>query len=161
MPETRESIYWDACLFLAYVNNEEDRVSLLEDLLDSDTNEIYTSAISHVEVAFAASEKEQKALDLKIEERIGSLWSDTNAVESIEYHEEIGQLAKGLMREAITSGWSLKPLDAIHLATAQWLLNEGIEIQEFHTYDLQRLKKYESLVGFRIVEPHTLQSKMF
>ena len=77
----------------------------------------------------------------------------------VEYHAEIGNRARTLMRNAITRGWSLKPLDAIHLATAQWLVDNGVQVDEFHAYD-RSLDKYGSIVGFTICEPNTPQPKM-
>jgi hypothetical protein len=63
--------------------------------------------------------------------------------------------ARDLMREAIAASrgvWSLKPLDAVHLATAQWL-DASHPISGFHTYDTS-LKKYANLLGgIPIVEP--------
>ena len=162
MPDTPTILYWDSCAFLSYVNEYPDRISTLESLLESSasgTIELYTSTISHVEVAFGASEQQRRRLDPKVEQQINSLWSDPKAVVSVEYHGRIGQIARDLMRHAVTRGWSLKPLDAIHLATAQWLCSVGIEIDEFHTYDT-RLLKYAPLVDFSIRQPHTLQPRM-
>ena len=138
MPDTPTILYWDSSAFLSYVNEIPDRIPTLEALLESSANgiiELYTSTISHVEVAFGASEQQQRRLDPEIEQQIDSLWSDPKVVVSVEYHGRIGQIARDLMRLAVTRGWSLKPLDAIHLATAQWLSGLGIEIDEFHTYD--------------------------
>lgn len=72
-----------------------------------------------------------------------------------EFHEVIGRDARTLMRRAIASGNSLKPLDAIHLATAARL-----KVVEFHTYD-QRLFKYTGIVGFSITEPAVVQPRLF
>lgn len=59
------------------------------------------------------------------------------------------------MRSVIPRGFSLKPPDAIHLATAKvW------EVDEFHTYDA-KLFKFEAMMGFRIVYPHTDQLPLF
>ena len=91
-----------------------------------------------------------------MEQQISSLWSDPDVVVSAEYHAGIGQIARDLMRHAVTGGWSLKPLDAIHLAMAQWLSSMEIEIGEFHTYDT-RLFRYALIVDFNICEPRTLQ----
>ena len=63
------------------------------------------------------------------------------------------------MRDAITKGWSLKPLDAIHLATAQWLSSVGVTVDEVHTYD-NSLVKYGPIVGFSIMEPYAPQPRM-
>ena len=162
MPDTPTILYWDSCAFLSYVNEYPDRISTLESLLESSANgtiELYTSTISHVEVAFGATEQQRRRLDPKVEQQISSLWSDPDVVVSAEYHAGIGQIARDLMRHAVTGGWSLKPLDAIHLATAQWLCSVGIEIDEYNSYDT-RLLKYAPLVDFSIRQPHTLQPKM-
>lgn len=51
------------------------------------------------------------------------------------------------MREAIQKGWSLKPPDAIHLATAK-----RCGVDEFHTYE-SALEKYSEIIGCRIGKP--------
>ena len=156
-------IYWDACNFLSYINEHPDRMPTLDDLLASSANgsvTIYTSAISQVEVAFAASEQKRGALDPQEEQKIDALWEDPDVVEIIEYHPEIGRRARVLIREGIAKGWVLKPMDAIHLATAQWLVSAGFEVDEFHTYD-GRLERFADLVGFRICEPYTPNPRMF
>ena len=161
MPDRPEILYWDSCAFLSYVNEHLERTPTLDALLERSSRgevELYTSEISRVEVAFAASEQKRRKLSPEMEERIDSLWADSNAVVSVEYHGAIGQVARGLMREAITKGWSLKPLDAIHLATAQWLSSVGIKVDEFQTYD--NLSRYASIVDFEICEPHTPQPRM-
>lgn len=160
MPDT--FIYWDANPFLSYINEHPDRMPTLDILLDGSAdgnNTICTSAISQVEVAFAASEQQQRALDPQEEQKIDSLWSDPEAVALVEYHGGIGRQARTLMRDAIARGWSLKPLDAVHLATAMWLAQVGFQVDEFHTYD-GALEKYAVIVGFTICEPHTAQPRM-
>ena len=158
MPDTRKIMYWDSCVSLSYVNEMRDRMPVLDVLLESSRSggavKFYTSTLTHVEVSFAASEQRKRVLDPQAEQRINDLWSDPEVVMSVEYHEGIGQVAKGLIRDAIARGWSLKPLDAIHLATAQWLGSVGLKVEEFHTYD-DRLWKYGPIVGFGIREPYT------
>ena len=160
MPDT--FIYWDANPFLSYINEYPDRMPALDALLDSSANgsvTIYTSALSQVEVAFAASEQKRRALDPQEEQKIDALWSDPGAVALVEYHDGIGRQARALMRDAVTHGWSLKPLDAVHLATAMWLAQAGFQVDEFHTYD-GALEKYATIVGFTICEPRTAQPRM-
>ena len=164
MPETPKHIYWDSNAFLSYVNELPDRMPVLDVLLEASRRvggevKIHTSTLSHVEVAFGASEQMRQVLDPQIEQMLDALWADAEVVVSVEFHAGIGQIAKNLMRQAITRGWSLKPLDAIHLSTAQWLLNSGLTLDEFHTYD-SGLIKYESLIDFRICEPYTEQPRM-
>ena len=148
-------------MFLSYVNEIPDRIPILEALLASSASDngvikIYTSALSRVEVAFAASEQKQQALDSQVAQLLDNLWADPGAVVSIEYHDGIGRRARQLMRDSITKGWSLKPMDAIHLATAQWLCDVGMTVDEFHTYET-RLPKYAAIVDFKILEPYTAQ----
>ncbi len=121
---------------------------------------LYTSDISRVEVAFAAYEKEQRDLDTEIERRIDSLWDNSNVFTMVELHSEIAKNARAMMRSDISRGRSLKPLDAIHLTTAQWLSRMGLEIKEFHTYDA-RLLRYDSIFGFRVTEPATINPTLF
>ena len=161
MPDNPKVLYWDSCVFLSYVNEYTERMPALEALLERSARgevDLYTSEISRVEVAFGASEQKRRRLDPGIEQRIDSMWADSNVVVPVEYHGAIGQAGRDLMRESITRGWSLKPLDAIHLATAQWLSDVGIEVDEFHTYD--NLSRYASIVDFSICEPYTPQPRM-
>ena len=164
MPDKPRLLYWDSCVFLSYVNEIPNRITVLEPLLADSANRngsvrIYTSAISQVETSFAATEQHQRSLDAETERRIDSLWADTNAVVSVEYHDSIGRDARQLMRDGIPQGWSLKPLDAIHLATAKWLVSVGIPIAEFHTYDTQ-LFRYSTAIGLPILEPYTPQPQL-
>ena len=164
MPDSTGAIYWDANCWLSYINAVADRLPVLDALLDasggeSDDVQLYTSALSKVEVAFSASEQQQQVLDTKTEGLIENLWHDPDAVVTVEFHDGIADIAKGLMRVAITRGWNLKPLDAIHLATAKWLSDLGLGVEEFHTYDGQ-LFRWSSIVGFKILEPYTSQPKL-
>ena len=162
MPDNRKSVYWDSCAFLSYVNAIPDRISALEALLDqSDKGEItiYTSTLSHAEVAFANSEKQSETLSPEIEIQISSLWADANLVTSVELHPAIALIGRDLMRDGLTRGWRLKPLDAIHLATAQWLSEVGFNVDEFHTYDTG-IFKYAVAVNFDIVKPYVQQPNL-
>jgi len=159
MPSQRQRIYWDADVWLSYISGEAERLPTLDALLADSSSEkgnieIYTSVISEVEVAFAKSEQEKKALDPNTERLIDELWADRDALKLVEYHEGIGKEARSIIRLGIERGWSLKPLDAIHIATAK-----RSQIIEFHTYD-KRLLKYSNDVGFPIVEPHIIQPRM-
>ena len=149
----RRRIYWDADVWLSYIEGIPDRLPTLDILLaDSASNvgdiTLVTSTVSQTEVAFAQIERQTQNPDSGIEARIDSLWTDTRAITLIEYHSVIASSARGLIRMGLHNGWSLKPLDAIHLATAQWF-----GVSEFHTYD-SRLEKYSDHVGFPVVRPY-------
>ena len=162
MPSAAKAIYWDSNCFLSYVDAAPDRIDALETLLASSAGGetwLYTSAISQVEVAFGASERKRQALDPNVERQINSLWADPEVVAVVDYHSFIGEIAKGMIRDAVARGWSLKPVDAIQLATAQWLRSEGVAINEFHTYD-RNLFRFADICGFRILEPYIEQPNL-
>ena len=162
MPGNRKSVYWDSCAFLSYVNEIPARMPALEALLEQSAAgeiTIYTSTLSQVEVAYAESERVARALSPEVESQISNLWADANLVTSVELHPAIALIARRLMRDALAIGQSLKPPDATHLATAQWLSAVGRNVDEFHTYD-KGFSKYADVVSFDIVEPYVQQPRL-
>ena len=155
----QRSVYWDANVFLHYVNSTAAYLPVLEALLRSSASgevAIYTSALSKVEVSFGEVEKTQRRHIPEIAERIDALWSDPDAIRLVDFHEVISQEATRLMRASLPQGGGLRPYDAIHLATAQWLIDAGGRVDEFHTYD-QRLMRHSGSVGFTLCAPNTAQ----
>lgn len=152
-------LYWDSDVFLSYVNAVSGRIRTLEDLLqeiqENDDDIIVTSAIAKVEVAFAIYEKTQALLDPQVEADLDALWQDASVVELVEFNDDIATMARSLIRESISRQWQLKPPDAIHLASAQWLGG----VQEFHTYDIG-LHKYKELIGCDVCEPYVAQPRL-
>ena len=63
--------------------------------------------------------------------------------------------ARTLIRGAVASGLSLKPGDAIHLASAR-----SLALAEFHTYS-KDLVKFATVTGYPIMEPYGAQEAMF
>jgi hypothetical protein len=64
MPDELSRIYWDACVPMSYINATPGRVHIIDELLKqarAGDFVIITSVLSRVEVAFAASEKEEVA----------------------------------------------------------------------------------------------------
>ena len=149
-------VYWDSCIFLAWINNEPSRASIIQGMWDDITKnkdgKIVTSAISIVEVSHVKQEKLSKSLNPRINKQIDDMWNDPYIV-IVEANTPIMNMAKGLMREVIPKGWSLKGYDAVHLATAKFVEQNGIIIQEFDTYD-DKLFKYSSIINITVQEPH-------
>ena len=156
MAEQPKLIYWDADVFLSYINGVTDRLSHLDPLLEQSGKDIQiiTSTISVVEVAFGKMEQDKRALDEEVEYKINTLWATKSPVKLIEFFPNIAERAKGLMRHSMTQGWSLKPMDAIHLGTAH---NQGCA--EFHTYD-EALSKFSIHLEMSIMKPASGHSKL-
>jgi hypothetical protein len=137
MANAQQLMYWDSCVFLAYMNNEQDHVPTIDAFLEgvaksNGKKKIVTSILAKVEVAVAVTEKNTNRLSDDVEEKIDALWADSSVLELIELHDGIATEARTLIRRAVSRGWSLKPADAIHLATAI-----QVGVFEFHTYDLK------------------------
>ena len=152
MPDEPRLVYWDSCVFLHYIDGTPERLPILDALLDeaSTTNDldIVTSTLSIGEVAFAQVERTGRTLDPAIEARIDALSADRTAIQLVEMDQVIARAARTLLRAAVAQARSLKPLDAIHLATAQQM-----QVAEFHTTD-DRLKNWSDL-GFAVHDPWT------
>lgn len=154
--DTPKPIYWDSNCFLAYVNAEANRVDVLAALLASSARgdiELYASAVSQAEVAFSDSERRRRMLDPETERRIDDMLRNPRIATLVDFNDSIGRTARSMTRAAVARGWSLKPMDAIHLATARWLRGANVGVDEFHTYD-DRLFRYADICGFRILEPY-------
>jgi len=156
MPDQRKRIYWDAPVWLAYINGDQDRLPIIDGVMadsasDKGECKLYTSVLSEIKVAFGELEQNNHILDPDIEDKINQLWSDSSLLVMLDFHELIGREARGLMRQALVNGWSLKPMDALHLSTARY---HGLD--EFHTYD-DHLQKYAQLIGMPVVKPYAGQ----
>jgi predicted nucleic acid-binding protein len=157
MPEPARRVYWDACVFLSYINNYAGRAATIGALLDEAARgdiELVTSVLTVVEVSFGAVEQQRQRLSPDIEARINQLWLPSSPVKLVELHRLVADGARALVREAVGRGWSLKPADAVHLGTAQQL-----RVSEFHTYD-ERLPRFGSVVGFVIRQPFTPRPRL-
>jgi predicted nucleic acid-binding protein len=152
-------VYWDACVFISLLNSDPVRADVAKEILQQFETEkngqVVTSATSKVEVAYVASERANRVLDESIIERMDQWWEASPIIQVVEFHDDVALLARDLIRRAILDKWQLKPIDAIHLATAQW-----IDAKEFHTYDGRLLEKGERLVSFAVREPHVLQNRL-
>lgn len=151
-------IYWDSCVPLSYINGYNDRLPHLEGLLQRSgkDHQLITSIYSVAEVAFAKVEQDKKVLDKNIEEKLSTLWLAGSPILLVEFYQLIAVKAATLIRAGISEGWSLKPGDAIHLATA-----DHLKVSEFQTYD-DRLNKFGSLTEtkFKICRPSAQQPVM-
>lgn len=161
MAKSRQLFYWDSDVFTAYLSREPARIATLESIVDDvensdDKKKIVTSEIAKVEVAFAAYERTTRKLDAEYEQQLDDLWADDAVIELVEFHDQIAKLARTFIRQSIEMGVKvLKPNDAIHLATAQW-----IGVYEFHTYNLSDFGRVASLVKFKICEPYAEQPRL-
>lgn len=146
-------VYWDACIFLSYVNAEEGRVDVLDRVLaDSHSGRIriYTSVLSIAEVAYAHTEQSGE-LDIALESAINALWTDDSTIQLIEVYGGLCLAAQRFIRESLARGFRTKPMDALHLVAAI-----DCRADEFHTYDKLLLRHAEQ-VNYKICLPYSDQ----
>ena len=156
-PSDAPAVYWDASVFLSYVNDVADRAPVVGALLDQSRSRrlvIFTSVLSMTEVAFSGDEQSSRTLDPDVEELISGLFRTRQIVRTVDFSQVIAVGARQLMRRAIGEGLSLKPADAIHLATAA-----SSAVDEVHTYD-RKWSSYSEIVGLPIREPFTNEPRM-
>ena len=153
-------IYWDASVFVAYLQQEPGRVDKIEAWFaqirrSSSRARIVTATLTIAEVGFTAEERVLGKLLPEAEERIDALWADRTLVELIEPHEGIMRQSRKLRRAALDQGWSgFRAADAIHLACAQY-----VQASAIHSYDTQ-WPRYSALVGRPISEPVGVQLRI-
>lgn len=160
MPEPLK-VYWDANLILTWIEKHPvERLPVLDALIDAAATgklRIYTSIMSMTEVAFGQHEKDRRSLDPDVEAAIDDLWQDYSVLTLVEYHQIIARNARQLIRHVAGEGLSLKPADAIHLATA-----EHLGVAEFHSYDTKLRHRARDLgLPFPVIEPRADQPKLF
>lgn len=162
MPGNRPSLYWDADVFISYADeNQAGRWPVLDAILGRSANQrgshqIVTSVLSITEVAYVASEL-SGGLDPGVETKLDGFWQPNGAIQVCELHPAIARGARDLIRLGVQQQIKrLRPLDAIHLATAM-----AMQVEEFRTYNVADFAPYTSIVSFTIAEPHTEQPMLF
>ncbi len=158
MPDDPRRIYWDACVFLSFLNGEEERSDVIQQLLDEARDgefELVTSTLSVAEVAFGKEEQDGRAPAPAILAAIEAFWLPGGPVNLIEFHRLIALDARDLVRDArLSRDERLTPLDAVHVASAKRL-----NAEEFHTYD-GPLLRFKGSIPFSIREPWTQKPRI-
>lgn len=162
MQNNGDGFYWDSCVFLAYLNGEPNRDITIYNALKEITDrnqKIFTSTISIVEASHKNSEKNQNALDPDAMDILNKFWNNKSII-VVELNPIIAHSARNMIRDGLTKKYSLKPKDAVHIATAKFL-NTYLKniILEFHTYD-GKLEKYDGLLGIPVKEPYCQQYQL-
>jgi len=155
-----EYSYWDASVFLAYLNNEPNRSDTVQTVLDeiarSRDQQIATSSLTIVEVVTAANCNPPRRITAEQEARIDEIL-EAPFLRLIDTSRFLYLEARTLMRTALDRGWSLRSKDAVHLATAAWLEREVGNVRSIFSYDTG-WPKYRDLVGgLNITVPYVPQ----
>lgn len=162
MPSRIPRVYWDANVFLSYIDGTVDRLPHIEALFreaEQEKIEIVTSTASITEVAYGSVEMdEREPYVLTYKRRFKtcgrrphlSIW--WRLVCSVLVVED----ARKIMRAAIPKGTKVpKPMDAIHLSTAI-----RMEVDVFHSYD-KPLREIASRNGLTADEPSASSPLLF
>jgi predicted nucleic acid-binding protein len=150
--------YCDTSVFLAFFMSEVGRITvvkqLFEEIQKDSERKVTTSVFAITEVSHIVEERATQKLGDGFEEKLDKFWSDSSLIEFVEFHEPMARRARELIRNAIPLGHVLKPIDAIHLVSAQYT-GAG----ECFTFD-KRLFKFSTNIGMEVREPYVLQPKL-
>ena len=137
------SIYWDACIFidgLQQIAGRFEHIERIEGDAKAGLLRIVTSAVSIAEVVKTGTGD----LTPEQDERKVRAYFDYPFVSVIPVDRPIGKRAAAIVRN-----YTIKPLDAIHVATALRARSEAL-----CTYDKSRLLPLDKQIdGLRIVPP--------
>lgn len=145
------SRYWDACLFLDYFDASPRGIAVVKPFVDEARRRgerILTSSLSLTEVAFTKLEAEAQQLDPVVEPALDALFFDSDLVQLIPFDEDIALLARRLVRQTVPQPSRLKPIDAIHLASARFAGAEMI-----WTFDQKLINRAAELVDIPAMIP--------
>lgn len=153
MPASRSYVYWDACVFIDYLQKAPSRIAVLDSIVAEARNGpllLVTSTLSMVEVAFAEGERRQGALDAEKLRTIDDMWADRSIILLVEFNPVIAIEAREIVRRGFAEGRSLQASDAVHLATAR-----NMDVADFHTYDSDLLRW--NGIWFPVRNPFTMR----
>ena len=156
MPKDNPKIYWDACIFIAWLKDEKRDAGEMEDLagvvaqISNKEALMFTSVMTQTEVLSGTlTEASQKMFD--------SIFLREN-IYMVDVTQKISQLAHDIRNHYRDKGIKLKTPDATHLATA---IIHGAD--EFHTFDKLLLNLNPVVAGYplKICKPQSKQASMF
>ncbi len=149
-----ELVYWDACVIQSYIEKYPNRWPILRDLLRASDDpgqplRIVTSTWSVAEVAYLGELESIRQLP-EAYQAIQDFWN-SGVIRFIELHELVAATARDIVRRSHFENWTVKPKDAVHLASAL-----SLGVTEFHTYDGKFAERIRNHYGLRAGEPSTL-----
>jgi predicted nucleic acid-binding protein len=137
----RPKYYWDACAWIALIQQEPGRFDDLSYVIDEAKNgnvEIWTSNFTLAEVYKRPCGTQSSALAIAEDSDFEDFILQ-DFVTRVQVDFNVGTVARRILRQYPTIA---KPQDGIHLATA--LLNN---LDELHTYDRENLLGLSGLIG--------------
>lgn len=150
--------YCDTSIFLSYFNNYENRAKILDVIFEgiqgNNNEKLITSVLTEVEFSWY-EENKKPVLDSQSINKIDNFWRDSSLIEIIELNEFTALSARDLMRQARSKNMRPKPLDSIHLVSADY-----VKASILLTYD-KGLFNYANLIGIPIQEPSLNQGRLW
>lgn len=156
MPKPKPKFYWDTCIFLAWLLDENrpdgDMEGLAEvaSLVAKSNAILVTSVITTVEVLECTLTDESKKL-------LDDFFKRRNIIR-VNVDENVSSLAHEIRNHYKARGNSLRTADSIHIAAA---ITYGVD--QFHTFDDGLLRMNGTVAGYplEICKPRGIQTVMF
>lgn len=152
----KPKIYWDACIFIAWLKDEKRDAGEMEDLagvvtqISNKDAFMFTSVMTQTEVLSGTLTTSAKKV-------FDDVFMRQN-IYMVDVTQKVSQLAHDIRNHYRDNGIKLKTPDATHLATA--IIHSA---NEFHTFDEQLLKLHPNVAGYplKICKPQSRQSSLF
>lgn len=151
MPDAPTNLFWDSCVFSAYLYNEQDSYDIpsIEQFLTeakAGKHKIYTSSVVFAEVA---ASKVKRASPGTMDDLIRDLTGAAIVIEaSVNVMQMSGRLKDIKYKKGQSTKRALSTGDAVMLATALHLKDAyGVDVDIFHTFDNAK-KKYVPLLDY-------------
>lgn len=164
MANINKKIYWDACIFLAWINDEPNELSVVEGIeemvqdVDSNRVKLITSVVTRTELLDSRMDSEGR-------KRFDKLFKRRNVV-MINLDHRISDLSHDIRDYHDQKGDKLTTPDCQHLATA--IIHD---VDAFYTLDGSGKKKNGRLLPLngnvagkfklKILKPHASQTNLF
>ena len=134
-----KAIYCDSCVFISYISGTPGRIDTLDDLFDSihegSTEPLIYSTVTITEVAYAAQEKDQRALRPGIMRLMDQYGTMPDLIKIVEYNSFVARIARNLIRDSMINqikGHSNRCYSSSYSSLDG---SNGITVTNFFTYD--------------------------
>ncbi|MCW1970953.1 MAG: PIN domain-containing protein [Anaerolineae bacterium] len=154
-------VYLDADVIISFLSGEAQRLPIIEAFFEEVTASkgavlLITSVITQAEVSFLIDERDSASFRSEAEQIIDDFWRDETLLSVVELNPDIALIARDIQRSARSAGKKpLKPMDAIHLATAKWA-----GASQLFTYNIAHFKPHEQSASVIILEPYASQPRL-
>jgi predicted nucleic acid-binding protein len=156
MRRGRPAYYWDACLFLAWLKNEQREYGDMEGLAEV-VSMVHRNEATIVTSVVTKGEVLQSSLSPEAQTQFNDIFKRRNIV-LVDLNDPISEISANVRDYYVARKEKMELPDAQHLATAI-----ASKVDEFHTFDDELIKKSGNVAGRKLIicKPKGIQGVLF